>query len=296
MPERSWDELIEEGRALLKQEGDLKWHWADLALAVEPMGRPNVTTGSHGRLEKWAEEMGWFEAGRAFQTLRQYRETANAWPPERRLASTSYTVHNELRWHDERFDLIRGEMTLSQARQAAGRSIRSRIVATDGEEIERTRELLSDPEVARAVMADAQVRHVVDEARPMEDRAEQARRLVRDPAVARHVVQDNTARSAMAKAAKEMEDEAEERQRKRAPSLVGMSDFYAATGELSRMRQAGMKSLDAMRKLDLSEDQRESLKDDHNRVRLVSEWIDSYLDSGDHSFDKELDTLLREET
>jgi hypothetical protein len=149
---------------------------------------------------------------------------------------------------------------------------------------------------ANEVMADPALRHIVDEARPSEDRGEQARRLVRDPAVARQVVQDDRARSNMARAAKEMEEEAGQRQRDRAPGLVGMSDYYQATGELSRARQALTKSLDAMRRVDLGDDERESLKEDVGRVRLVLDWIDSYLDSGDHSFDKELDALLREET
>lgn len=49
-----------------------------------------------------------------------------------------------------------------------------------------------------------------------------------------------------------------------------------------------------MRRVDLSDDERESLKEDADLARLVLEWIGSYLESGDHSFDKELDALLRE--
>ena len=56
---------------------------------------------------------------------------------------------------------------------------------SDREQVEQAREILARPEIAREVLADARVRHVVDESRPAEDRAEQARRLVRDPAVAR---------------------------------------------------------------------------------------------------------------
>lgn len=72
-------------------------------------------------------------------------------------------------------------------------------------------------------------------------------------------------------------------------------DFYQPTGELSRARQALTRALDAMRRVDLSDDERESLKEDADLARLVLEWIGSYLESGDHSFDKELDALLREE-
>lgn len=147
-----------------------------------------------------------------------------------------------------------------------------------------------------AVASDPQIRHAVDEATPPEERAERTSRALRDPSVAREVVKDNRARSAMARAASEMEEAATQRQRERAPGLVGMSDFYEATGELSRARQALTKSLDAMRKVDLADDQRDSLREDHDRVKLVSEWIDSYLKSGDHSFDRELDALLREES
>lgn len=295
MPERSWNDLVEEGKRLIHQEGDLAWHWGDLAEEVEPTDKTR-RPGTIARLEKWSKEVGFEEGtGRSFRTLQNYRSIAHRWPKSARADSVSFKVHEVLAGLPDRFEVVksREKWTYDEALRAAGRP--SAVSPSAAIRAEEARDLLADPEVARAAMADPQIRHVVDEARPAEDRADQARRLIRDPAVARHVVQDNSARSAMAKAAKEMEESAEQRQRERAPGLVGMSDFYQATGELSRMRQAGMKSLDAMRKLDLSEDQRESLKDDHSRVRLVSEWIDSYLDSGDHSFDKELDALLREE-
>jgi hypothetical protein len=287
MPKRSWDELVAEGRRLVAQEDDVRWQLGDLALEVAPMGDSGVNTGVMDKLRKYAEEIG-IEA----DTLDWYRKTSHAWPGETRVSPVTWSVYKLLAWRDDRRELIKQVKTTGDALRVLGRKLR----ATSQPAVAQVMQYLSDPEVARTVMADPQVRHIVDEFRPTEDKAEQARRLVRDPAVARQVVRDNTARSAMAHAAKEMEQESAQRQRERAPSLVGMSDFYQATGELSRMRQSGMKSLDAMRRVDLSDDQRDSLKDDHERVKLVSEWIDSYLESGDHSFDKELDALLREET
>jgi len=287
MPERSWDELVAEGRKLVRQEGDLKWQLGDLSVEVEPFGQASVRTGSHGRLQKYAEEI-----GMEFETLDQYRKVAAAWPGGTRVPPASWSAHRELMWEENRVELIQGVKSKNDARRALGKEPDR---ATPARRVAQARDLLADPQVAAEVMADPQVRHAVDEARPSEDRVEQARRLIRDPVVARHVVQDNRARSAMARAAKEMEDEAGDRQRERAPGLVNLSDFYQATGELSRARQALTKALDAMRRVDLTDDERESLKEDAGRARLVLEWIGSYLESGDRSFAKELDALLQEE-
>jgi hypothetical protein len=291
MAERTWKELVAEGRRLMEEEADLKWHWVDLVAEVEPLDVPGKGTGGHDRLRKWAEEIGWFGAERAFETLLNYRQIARAWPADRRRQGASFTAHAELRSHPERFTVIKDGMSAGQARKAAG--TRPRELAEV--RAETVREALQDPKVAQVLLADPQVRHVMDEARPSEDRAEQARRLIRDPAVAQHVVRDDKARSNMARAAKDMEEEATERQRERAPGLVGMSDFYQAAGELSRARQSLSKALDAMRRVDLSDDERESLQEDAKRAGLVLDWIGSYLKSGDHSFDKELDALLQEE-
>jgi len=292
MPERSWDELVAQGRKATKALSGAQWELGDLtieAIAFRHGGDRVAEEAGETTLTEYAEAI-----GVPFNTLRDYRKVAQRFPKDAR-ASLPWSTHRALAERDDRFELLkRAETegwTVSRALEAAGRKPVSGSTVT-AEDVKRT---LLDPDVARRVMADPQVRHMIEEAVPSEDRAEQARRLVRDPAVARHVVRDDTARSAMARAAKDMEKEADQRQRERAPGLVGLSDFYQATGELSRARQALTKSLDAMRKVDLEDDQRESLKEDSSRVRLVLDWIDSYLESGDHSFDKELDALLREE-
>src|SRR5207245_1951277 len=113
-----------------------------------------------------------------------------------------------------RFKLIREGMTLTKAREVAGKSIAARVTGSDPLfEAQKVREVLTDPRVARELMADPQVRHVIDEATPAEERAERTSRALRDPSVARRVVQDSVARSSMARAAKEMEEDSAQRQR-----------------------------------------------------------------------------------
>lgn len=251
--------------------------------------------GRYERLRRWAEEIGWFDAGYEFSTLQTYRRVAAQWPARNRIPDASFSAHAQLKDHPDRFTLIQPAMTATDAMRAAGKSAQSRGVVTADERIAQTRAALTDPAVARAVMMGSETRHVIDDARPREDRAEQARRALRDPQVARQVVEDPHARSSMARAAKGMEDDAARRQRDRAPRLVQTSDLYEAIGELSRMRRAGIKALDAMRKITLDDDAREELLEHSERVGLVMDWIDSYIQSGDHSFDTELDRLLNEE-
>jgi hypothetical protein len=71
--------LVAEGRALLKQEGNLNWRWADLVARVMPPG-----SADRDVLIAWAEEIGWLETGRTITTLLSFRTVALAWPLERR--------------------------------------------------------------------------------------------------------------------------------------------------------------------------------------------------------------------
>jgi hypothetical protein len=110
-------ELVEEGRELLARERTTQWEIADLTRRVEPLGSKNKKNGSYRRLRAWADAIGW---PYQFGTLRMYRETAEAWPDARRLASTCFSAHADLRHHRNRFKLLKAGMTLQQARDAAG--------------------------------------------------------------------------------------------------------------------------------------------------------------------------------
>lgn len=90
----------------------------------------------------------------------------------------------------------------------------------------------------------------------------------------------------------ERERDAEDKQRKRAPKLVAASDFINGLGHATSARHQLIKALDVFRKVDLSDGMRESALEDLHEVENVLGWLLSYVESGDRSFDAELDKLL----
>src|SRR5262245_54834930 len=107
--------LVEEGRTLLQQEGNLNWRWADLVARVMPPG------SGRELLVEWATAIGWLETGRTITTLLTFRTVALAWPPDQRCTGASFTAHAELAAEPNRFTLIRPGMTKRQARVLAGK-------------------------------------------------------------------------------------------------------------------------------------------------------------------------------
>jgi hypothetical protein len=145
--------LVKEGKALLQQEGNLNWRWGDLVARVMPPHSPD-----RGRLVEWAEEIGWLDTGRTLPTLLSLRTVALAWPPDKRLADVSFTVHAELAAMPNRFELIRPGLTKRQARVLAGKKPeiaskeqRGEVVAGLLTEKEVLAELAENPEFAKAL-------------------------------------------------------------------------------------------------------------------------------------------------
>lgn len=151
-------QLVAEGRALLKQEGNLNWRWADLVARVMP---PN--SQDRGVVVAWAEEIGWLETGRTVTTLLSFRTTALAWPQAKRCPEASFTAHQELAAEPHRFEIIRPGMSKRQARVAAGKKpeigskeARGQVVADLLTDVNVLRELASNPQYA-AVLRGASV-------------------------------------------------------------------------------------------------------------------------------------------
>jgi hypothetical protein len=150
---KKWAQLLEEGRRLKRLEGDLKWRWGDLAVEVPVEA-----------LRKFAIEL---EVD--YDALRSYRNVAAAWPPDRRVANTSWTVHRELLTADNQH-AIRPNMTLREARAAIGRTPIDHSLADidvpvslEGR-VDAFRRLAADPEVAERAMRDSGTRTSVTDA------------------------------------------------------------------------------------------------------------------------------------
>lgn len=151
-------QLVAEGRALLKQEGNLSWRWADLVARVMP---PNHQ--DRGVVVAWAEEIGWLETGRTVTTLLSFRTTALAWPADKRCAQASFTAHQELAAEPNRFEIIQPGMSKRQARVAAGKKpeigskdARGQVVADLLTDVRVLREFANNPEYA-ALLREASV-------------------------------------------------------------------------------------------------------------------------------------------
>lgn len=189
--------LVEEGKALLRQEGNLNWRWGDLVARVMPPNSPD-----RGRLVEWAEQIGWFETGRSLPTLLSLRTVALAWPEEKRLPDVSFTVHAELAAVPNRFALIRPGLTKRQARVLAGKKPE---IASKEQRGEVVAGLLGDREVLE--------------------------QLADNPELARAL------RRASLEVAERLEADAEAARQERAPGLHRADEVYSVFAHLTRARR-----------------------------------------------------------
>lgn len=112
--------LVAAGRAAREQADGVHWTEGDLALQIEvlrPEDRPRdpetgkIIEGQVGQIRRYAEDI-----GVEYDTLKKYRATAEAWPPETRAPSVSWAIHRTLNAQPDRFDLIHERMTVREAR------------------------------------------------------------------------------------------------------------------------------------------------------------------------------------
>jgi hypothetical protein len=158
---RSWDELVAAGRALVDEDALRPWRYGDLALEAAPIGGGKRAD----KLAKWAAEVGWDRLDRSMDTLINYRGVAAAWPAERRV-DASWTAHQRLASHPERFELIKPGMTVDEA---------ERLVAKRREEPrqETTEEPPAEPVPAEPRPGQPPEEQPVPEEQPAEEPAEE---------------------------------------------------------------------------------------------------------------------------
>lgn len=110
------------------------------------------------------------------------------------------------------------------------------------------------------------------------------------------VVDDDQARVATARASLRKQEQTEAKvrraQRDRAPELVNRGDLMEALNELVKAKRGYARALDAIREVDLSEDDRDAFQEIHEGIGLIHEWFGSYLASGSRGFEAELDEML----
>lgn len=163
---RSWDELVAEGEQLKIMEdrveaeaGNVRWLWGDLALEVAPMAGDGVNNGATEVLRRYADEL-----DVSFESLRAYRNVADAWPAGIRIPAEPWGVHQLFMGRDDREEWIanpfdvreetRGPMdrwTYRAAQRFLGKKPSPHYEApprTASEKAERVADWLDDPEVA----------------------------------------------------------------------------------------------------------------------------------------------------
>lgn len=164
---RSWEDLLAEGQRLKITEdrveaeaGNVRWMWGDLALDVAPIGPSTSNNGAYERLRKFADEL-----DISFDSLREYRRVAGAWPHATRVACEPFTVHQMFAKFEEREEWIAnpleaetGEKLERWTTRAAQRFLGNKPSPhynkpprTTEEKAAYVRELLADPAVLEAV-------------------------------------------------------------------------------------------------------------------------------------------------
>src|SRR5215469_15073120 len=155
-----WKELVAQGILL---DGQRNWFLGDAALEIAPMGADGVNNGSAANLSLYADEI-----GVEYESLMQYRQVANAWPPSNRVLGTSWKVHQIL-VSPSRQKLIRENMTVRDARRAVGSYVEPSHIGASSDAQDKANlalQYLRDPDVARHVMDDPEAARDLVEANP----------------------------------------------------------------------------------------------------------------------------------
>lgn len=134
-----WTELV---KTALAKDADRNWFLGDAALEIAPMGGNNNGKDSvEENLRRFASEI-----GIEYESVRKYRNVAEAWPSGNRFPDTSWKVHQMLAGHQAK---IRPGMTVTQAHVAMGQSVAGRTGPNSSprQRAEQVRDALVDPRV-----------------------------------------------------------------------------------------------------------------------------------------------------
>lgn len=188
--------------------------------------------------------------------LRMLRATALAWPKDQRVPEASFTAHRHLKDHPDRARLLREKpgMTVREANNLAGKTP---ILGSKDNKAETAVKLLEDPAVVAAIARSPEYRRVVTLASAdigEQQRREQVRQGVTKP------------------------DE-----------IWGFEhDLSRHTNGLARMLRQAL----AGEYKPLGELEHREVKAAIGEARVVLDWLESYVDSGDRSFEDQLSALL----
>lgn len=213
-----------------------------------------VTGVSEGELGELARRSGYTAA-----RLKDFRAVAAAWPKGSFPAEAHFTALEELRRDPERFTKIKTAHTKRDARAAKGGKVDTPSRWAPDVKADFIKEALADPDVAREVARDINSRASI--ARGEQDVYRESReRRDLDPAF------------------------------KASRQTVAGDDVIR---QLTNARYMVNRALDQAMSDGMTDAKRSEARDAVRELATSVDWIQSYLDSGDTSFEQALDDLLR---
>lgn len=197
------------------------------------------------------------------ERLRTLAYTAERWPKGKRCLEASFKAHEVLNAREDRFSLIRPNMTLTEAHRAAGHSTAARTSLGDGG---------PNSEIIAAAAQDE------DAIRSLVDNEEFRRSFLKE-----HTRQMT-----------EAEGREKQGQRSRAPGLVRERAVLTAASKFDSAAFALRQGLDALRDEELTDEDRERLTTHLKKVEQVLGLVQTAVESSDSKFDEQLTALLAE--
>lgn len=249
-----YSELVAKGRKLVRDLHKSKFNLGDLAAQVE-VG-----------LDKFAEDIGINPT-----SLARYRSVASAIPEDARDDTISFSLYEEAlsgRTSEEAVAEIErlkakfgDALTLDRARIEWGkRPTRSPRTGTREEQVDTVKQLLSNPDVADRVLGDMEV--------------------------AAHVVQ------AQERVEAEQREHAERTSRSKTPNLHHSHTVITVASRLGNSAALVAQSLDDLRDEELSDQEREMLRNRAEKLEVAVGYLTEFLSSGNVEFEDQLAALL----
>lgn len=277
---RRYDTLVRRARDVVETMTSCQFEIGDIALEIQPIqDHHGRDAGVYTALRMFADDI-----DVEFTTLLTYREVASKWPKSQRRTKAVWTVYRHLAHRDERFEVIKNppynehtgdhRWSTNLAAHAAGHMPRDPI--SSEERVVKIHDLARDERVAAQVTAD----------------------FLRRPDVAHRVASDRTARRAFFRAQTDRERQAADEVRKRVPAVKHIEHsmrFLHLVGYCQAFVAGINRSLPELRNHPLSDDEREVINHNLDRVQAAADFCRSAVATGDVGMDDQLSALLREE-
>lgn len=254
---RTREQRVSAGRHAAESEAQAKWELGDLALEEAPMGADGAHNGTEEVLRRYAEDI-----GVEYDTLAIYRRVAAAWSPSTRVLGAAWSVHRELMGEPKllaRLAAKHERVTVDIARRARGAEPTRK---TGEETVTATliQQAMRQPEMVRVVLADKKAEKVV--------REEQARQW------------------------REREEDVRAKDPDRFAKAKNRRDLDQVTDSVFRAARELALALQNIANVDISSNQRELMLIAVKDIQVTVGWLESFLETGDRSFDAQLQKLL----